>query len=235
MIVYTGADQLRFEGVHDAEHFGLYTFGTVPGVSVTLASENNGPGIGHLRYRQGSLSWKAPGSATFGPDQNVAAGGEWIVVDGDDGNKFLRVSAFPAFLPVSDTSAAVRMKVRPGVWVVPTAFLVVNGGRVRTAGVPPYTAQGYQRLYNRSTSTNLTNVRAWLEAGAGFNDYLTISDSASGPWVAPVTELTGLALAAIPKGNTSPVSLHWQIDVPGGEPPSAAHPIVVNLSWDGPP
>ncbi|HUX15706.1 MAG TPA: hypothetical protein VMW52_04485, partial [Phycisphaerae bacterium] len=90
--------------------------GTVPGV-VPLAVAGlagPGPGAGHLRAGEdgSSLAWRAPGSATFGPLAPVALDGDYLLEDGEDADKWLRVRVYVDDLPDGAAEAEVLIQDR---------------------------------------------------------------------------------------------------------------------------
>ena len=98
----TLADALRLYASPGVEITHLRAVGTIPGVRILLAAARNGPGVGMLRYLDGSLYWRAPGSATFGDAVAATVDGEYLVTDGEDAFKFVRCQAYADYLQERD-------------------------------------------------------------------------------------------------------------------------------------
>jgi len=93
------ADALQLE-VSAVELHHLTAVGSAPGVVLLLVAGRNGPGMAWLRTSGDGnvLAWRAPGSATFGPDVVCESDGTYILTDGEDEDRFVRVQAWRNFL-----------------------------------------------------------------------------------------------------------------------------------------
>jgi len=88
--------RLRFMG---ADVVSMRVIGDgIPGVIATAAAARNGVGAGRLSADGNLLRWQAPGSATPGPAVACAADGVYLLEDGADASKWLRVQVYNAFL-----------------------------------------------------------------------------------------------------------------------------------------
>ena len=89
----------------------LAVVGTLPGVVPLLASARNGPGIG-LMQSEGDdgtwLSWRAPGSTLYGTAVHCSPDGTFLLCDGEDPDKWIRVDVYAA-IPISPR--------RPVTWI----------------------------------------------------------------------------------------------------------------------
>ncbi len=102
--------------------FGDFYNGSAPpiasgisGITVNYVSPENGAGTGTLAYTASgtTLTWKAPGSSTAGAAVNVGAGGNFLLSDGVDTTKKIRVVVTAGSLPGSNTSVTPSITV-PG-------------------------------------------------------------------------------------------------------------------------
>ncbi len=85
-----------------------HTMGTIPGVVPLLAGARNGAGSAFLRCDGGSrLRFKAPASTKYGQPVSAPSDGVYLLRDGEDGDKFLRVQVHADHLPA--TAAAGRV------------------------------------------------------------------------------------------------------------------------------
>lgn len=161
---------------------------TIPGVIVSGAGHRNGPGKGALRAELDgrSLSWKAPGSAAFGPAVIASADGNYLLEDGADRGKFLQISVQIASLRPAPIEQAIYLQDR---WNAALSNLTAAEAGAGT------TAVSLLELRNISAGT-LTNLRGWLEPGNA-----TLSISADGAaYSAPTTEPAGLDLGTLAAG-----------------------------------
>lgn len=80
--------------------------GALAGVVVLCVGARNGPGTGTLISSiagngQTQLAWQAPGSATPGIPQPVYPDGTYLLEDGADSTKFVRVQVYGSYLPTA--------------------------------------------------------------------------------------------------------------------------------------
>jgi len=104
--VATRADALRLT-LAGTEVTYLKAVGTVSGVKIDQVAGRCGPGTACLRSRGSGgqqLSFKAPGSAQWGMDVNAAGGGSYLLEDGEDVGKWLRVTVYVDYLREGDES-----------------------------------------------------------------------------------------------------------------------------------
>ncbi len=66
----------------------------MPGVAAVGAAGRCGDGIGAIRYTADGLAWRAPGSAEYGPGVLISVDGVYLLEDGEDASKWLRVTAY---------------------------------------------------------------------------------------------------------------------------------------------
>ena len=92
MIAFAGPDALLIEeSAVEVTH--LHLIGTIPGVIPLLAAARNGPGSAMLQSTGDGtyIQWRAPGSMTSGTAILCATDGNYLLRDGEDANKWLRV------------------------------------------------------------------------------------------------------------------------------------------------
>lgn len=193
--VATAADCLRVydsAGTTEAKH--LAVVGTIPGVVPLAAAGKNGPGTARLRsYDDGTrIAWRAPGSNTYGVAVPVPADGAYLLEDGGDRNKFLRVQVYTAHL-VGPTEGRVLLGDR---------FNNIPAGADFTAGQASAgaTVKVELTLKNESALT-ITQIVAWLDAATDDPPTWAISDD-DVSYVSPTTEGTGLKLDDMAPAST---------------------------------
>lgn len=96
----TRADGLIFE-TGAGEIQSLSPLGTIPGVVILHVSGANGVGTGFLRSEGTGgllLSWKAPGSAVYGTSVNVTSNDDYLLEDGEDRSKWIRIEGWLSLL-----------------------------------------------------------------------------------------------------------------------------------------
>ncbi len=88
--------------------------GTVPGVAVIFVSWENGVGKGILKSvgSNNIFAWKAPGSDTFGSTVNCSVDGNYILEDGEDQSKYIRIGVYNDYLSTSPVSTNIYIECR---------------------------------------------------------------------------------------------------------------------------
>ena len=202
----TAADSLRLK-FSGSEIQQLHRIRTIPGVSVLAAAGKNGVGAGNLRsVGDGTfLQWRAPGSGTFGPRLKVTDG-NWIVKDGEDLDKWVRVEVFASFLKPSSEEAQVLLD-----------DVYNNGGNdditaaEATAG---FSASWQMDMVNESAKT-LHRLVVWIDPATSG---ITISDD-DVVFVSPTTEATGLEFGDLAPGGSLPLYIKRTIGAGASEDP----------------
>ena len=196
--------------------------GTIPGVVIDAVAARNGPGVGVLRSIDTgtSLQWRAPDSATFGTAVATPADGTYRLLDGDDENKWVRVTVHVNYLLPQAVSASVQLEDRH------------NGAMGRDATAEEATA-GDSLLYTitmtNQTTTVLTNIVAWLDADT--TSFFAI-DNQGTSYGEPTTEESGVAFGDLPAGASATLYVLRAI-----EESTAAQPRlldVFHLAFTGP-
>jgi len=168
-----------------AEVRPLSLAGTVPGVAPLLAAGRNGPGAGRIRWNPtaAALQYQAPDSATWGDPQTATADGTFLLVDGEDASKCVRVAVYTTHLGDAPTEARVLLADR---YLNGIPFRDATAAEATAGDVDTYTLT----LTNAGTVT-VSALVAWLDADTAG---LEISDDGA-TWVTPTTEGTALALS----------------------------------------
>lgn len=226
--VATRADALRLES-SGVEVVSLTAMGTIAGVEITAVSARNGPGTGRLRCRWSdtvgrlplTVAWLAPGSNAWGAPVGVAADGDFLVEDGEDHNKWVRVTATKNYLQAGD-AAQVMLGDRYNTAI---ASDDVSAAEAASGDFETYSVD----IVNDSAET-VRRVGVWLDPSAPSG--VAISASGGGGWVHPTTEATCLEL-----GDLTPVhsvTLYFSRTI---LPAADADPAVFNgihYRWFGP-
>ncbi|MEK6798961.1 MAG: hypothetical protein AABZ12_08365 [Planctomycetota bacterium] len=191
--VNTREDSLRLKMATSpfAELRLLFAIGTVPGVIFGECGRRNGVGKGSLRYgaQEKALRWKAPGSGVYGAAAVVGNGGTFLLEDGADTDKYVRVTVQAAYLPASDAETAVFLLDDPSLG--PRMFLDVpkEEALAGVTNVIPVTLSNVGRSV-------MTNLAAWMDPATRF---LSISGNDT-TYVAPTDEASALALGTLAVG-----------------------------------
>jgi len=196
----TFADAIRVKVV-ETEITHLTAVRTLPGVVILRAAARNGPGSGQLQSQGDGamLAWQAPGSATFGTPVDCSSDGTYLLRDGDDADKWVRVQVYVAHLLPSAHQQRVYLADR-----------YANGpphDDVTAAEATAGDVVTYQlRLYNESPVV-VADVDAWVDASVSG---LEISDDGAS-WSTPTTEETALDLGSLAPGDYATLHLRRTI------------------------
>jgi len=219
------ADGARADGVRiklaSLEIKHLAAVGTLPGVVILQAAARNGPGTGQLQSSSDGtrLAWRAPGSDTFGAAVVCGSDGPYLLEDGEDPNKWLRVQIYASYLASTPRDARVYL-----------GDLFANG--------PPHddvTAQeasaGDVTIYSlelvNESAVNISDLRAWIHATVSG---LEISDD-NATWVNPTTEATGLSFGSLASGASKTLWLRRTIAAAAAS--DAKILTLLHFAWNG--
>lgn len=168
----------------------LACIGTLPGIILQTednltygASHRNGPGKGALRSeRDGrTLSWRAPGSAQFGPPVDCYVDGDYVLVDGEEPGKYLRAKVKTAYLAATPREVPVYIQERWGF-----------AGDIIAADALAGLVLDFEFWALNLGLNVLSNVRAWIDPAT---PYLQIAPD-GGVLGTPTSEATSIQLAA---------------------------------------
>lgn len=205
---FTRNDSIMFRVAgtsNEVQH--LTAIGTIPGVVVLEAAARNMPGAGRLRsVGDGTrLSWRAPGSSTFGAPERIEADTVIQLEDGEDTTKYVRVQVYKSWLAIEPTEARVYLADRyenaPG-------HDDVTAAEASTGNVEAYVVD----IANVSASI-ISDFDVWLQPDTPF--HLEIGTNGT-TWQAPVVEANALRLPDLPVGGTT--QLHIRRTVAANEP-----------------
>lgn len=178
--------------------------GTLAGVRPLLAAGRNGPGTATIRSGPNGteLSFKAPGSGTWGADVDCSSDGTYLLEDGEDAGKWLRIQVYAEYLPAGAAEASVPVTDRYGAEAGYNELLdcSVTGG-AGEQNTPTY------YLYNASPET-ISDVRVWLDPAAV--EFLEI-DEGGGSWVQPTAEADAVELGDVVPGAVLAVNLRQTV------------------------
>lgn len=216
------ADALRWT-VFAAESHQLVRVGSIAGVVPLAVASRCGPGTAAIRSGPNGieLSFRAPGSQTWGVAVDCAADGSYLLEDGEDLSKWLRVQVYADHLPSGPTEASVRLADR------------LQGdnytlGMTDIAAADAASGKSEQLSYQLTnvSGVGLSNVRIWLDAAV---QYLEIQDGAG--WVTPTDEQNALVLGDIAPGSYASVTLRRTIPAGSGSDPDVLN--YIHVSFDG--
>ena len=235
--VATRSDALRLQvplGGAEIRSLHAAPVGPIPGVAVLAVAAINGPsgggggsgGAGRVRsYGDGTLlAWRAPGSATFGETVDVSAGGSFLLEDGEDTDKWVRISVDPDWLNPAAAAGDVFLADVYENWV---GYFDVTAAQALAGNV-----QTWSIALKNASGSPIWDLKVWLDSSiAGVNGIQISTDNVN--WYAPdaedhadVLEFGDLAAAAV-------ATLYVKRTIPAAAP---SDPDVLNwlhCSWDG--
>lgn len=209
----TRADSLRME-VSAVEVVHLTAVGTLPGVAVLAVAGRNGPGTGRLRSQGADgtlLSWRAPGSAVWGPDVDASLDGIYLLEDGADAGKWARVQTYGAHMTPAADEAEVLL--------VDRYNNEIGSDDLTAAEASAGDVETYTVDLANDNPVGLSNLRVWLDAAVVD---LEISDDGAA-WVSPTSEAAALVLPPLAGGAND--VLHFRRTIGAASP---ADPAVLN-------
>jgi len=198
-----GEDALR-QVVDSEDVVHLTAIQTVPGVVVRQVAGRNGPGAGQLRSDTSGqeISWKAPGSETFGLAVDGTPGGLFLLRDGVDRSKWVRVEVYSDFLRDGYTAAVVHLQDRYNNEIGQDDLTAEEAA---AGDVLEYQIT----LENAARARWITHIKIWLDAAV---EDLEVSDDGIS-WVSPTTESTALEFADLAPADTHTLYLKRTIGV----------------------
>jgi hypothetical protein len=198
--------------------------GAVPGVVVLSASARNGPGTGLLTLNFGSLTWQSPGSSTPGLAQGVSSGPDgsiYLVEDGVDLSKFVRVQVYPAYLPDIASALISLADLYNAMGTTGPGDVAASDASAGLVTITQYT------LFN-ATNNPVKTINLWLDNTASGFGQLTVSNDGTN-YFAPTSQgdPNVLAWGSIAAGGN--VSVWVKRTVPAA---SASNPKILDvLQW----
>ena len=216
--VNTRSDSLRLIATGAAiKH--LHASSTLHGVQVLAASAMNGAGIGHLRFDGTLLRYKAPGSTTYGSGTTSTSNGTYLVFDGDDANKYLRVTIYADYTQPGEARLILQ-----DVYNNALAQDNVTAGEATAGDV-----SAVELTLHNYNGTQVQNVKVWITDDAS---HIEISDDGI-TWVAPTSEGHGdqLTFASIDAG--AEVAIHVRRTIAAAEQYDPSILAAIQYTWEG--
>ncbi|MFA7254121.1 MAG: hypothetical protein WC107_06240 [Patescibacteria group bacterium] len=211
-------DQLQIEADSAAVEL-LTAVGTLAGVVVLLAGGKNGPGVGAILAGDGTLAWRAPGSATFGAEVTVAVDGTYSIADGEDPDKVLQVQVYVNYLPAAGTTAEVFLADR------------YNNAIAQDDATAAEAAAGdvldYQLELVNTSQDLASSFRVWLDASADSRTSISLDGVT---YSAPASEATGLQVIAIAPGQSA--TLYVRRTIAAGDASTPKQPVRIHCAFD---
>ncbi len=213
MLAYQAAGALVLEAA-SAEVFHLAAVGAIHGVTPLAAAGRNGPGRGEILCTgDGWLlyaAFKAPGSATFGPSVLVSTDGNYLLGDGEDAAKWLRVRVDASYLVEGQQAS---------VYLGDLYNNAIAGADVTAAEASAGDELIYTITMHNLGPASLSQLKVWIPEDV---DFLEISDDGAS-WVDPMAEQDALEFPELAAGASD--TLHLRRTIPGSK---ASDPDVLN-------
>ena len=216
----THADALDTWG-ETAEFTSLHWYGAIAGIRPILFSGLNGVGVGRLRINpSGEVSWKAPGSATYGPGVLAINEDATVVLeDGEDPGKYVRVEISHDYV-IGQGEATITLTD-----VFDNALSSVDVAAAEASAGDTLVVS----VYLKNVSTNsLEDIRVWIEDGT----YYTISlDGVN--YYAPDSESHSDVLYSASLAAGASLRVYAKREIPGSTGFQPTMLIHLGYSWNG--
>lgn len=198
-----------------SEISGLRSFGDIPGVVFARIAAANGVGVGWLRgtgVRGRDLSWRAPGSNSYGRVHNVDLSSEAVLEDGNDQSKWVLLRVFNTYIfAAHETRVLLRDDYGGILSIDDVSAAEASAGTVDTLSL---------KLRNARASTRLRDIRVWVDPASRF---LELSDD-NVVFVSPISEETALTFPDLQLSSSH--SIWVRRTIPAG---TLSAPTVLNL------
>ena len=215
------ADALQWRIYEIPEY--LSVVGTIPGVVPLAVAGRNGPGLATIRSGPNGteLSFRAPGSNTFGADVDCSADGTYLLEDGEDASKWLRIQVYADYLPNGAEEGGVQLADRYEIdyYLDDVDASEASAGDVESFGI---------ELVNVSL-VGLSNLKIWIDPAS---PYLEIQDGAG--WVSPISEADALELGDVGAGSSTYITVTIRRTIPANSESDPEVLSLLHVSFDGP-
>ncbi|RME36531.1 MAG: hypothetical protein D6788_11375 [Planctomycetota bacterium] len=211
------SDAIRLE--NPGELVLMKAVGTIPGVAIVDAAPANGKGVGLIESRGDgkTLRWRAPGSSFPGAEVRCESDGDYILEDGADRGKFVRVRVRTGFLFPGPTSGSVFIDDRYENGLSDGDFTAAEAA----AGASKTNTVTVRNI----SPLRIYDLRVWIDPAISF-----VAISADGvSWVSPTTEATALLLGDVAPGLAT--SLHIKRTISPGQMSSPKVLNRIHFSW----
>lgn len=168
---------------------------TLPGITIDYISAGNGPGTGRMRYRDGLLYWKAPGSTAWGAPEIAVDGKQCLL---QDGYKYVRVTIDTDYVR-EGSEAVIHIEDVYENDITPDD---VTAGEATSGDILDYNV-----TLNNNSGNVISELKCWI---SGNCTWLEISDDDI-TYVSPATEADALSLADISGGSSATLYLRRTI------------------------
>ncbi len=208
MTAFSGPDSLKIsQSAAEVSH--LYVIGSIHGVIPLLAAARNGPGSGQVSSSGDGrwLHWRAPGSSRVGNGIRCLTDGDYLLCDGDDTDKWLRVTVDVSELAGGSREAQVELA---DTYNNPIASDDITSGQAAAGNVETYTLT----LANQS-NTILSQLKAWIDLGVV---NIEIADDGA-TWVTPTSKSAALDLPDLLPGVEDTLHVRRTITAGAGSEP----------------
>lgn len=213
------SDGLRLQLAASDVNF-MRAVGSIAGVVVLVASANNGPGVGQILVSTGGLiAWQAPGSLSPGVPQPCSADGTYMLEDGADRAKWIRISVTAAWLAEGGAAPV----------YITDSFNAFGPDDVSAANALAGITESITFALKNMTPLVINTVRAWLDPAVA---HVTISSDGTN-YYDPTSETDAHVLAWATIAPGAAVNLYLRRTIAAA---SASNPEVLNLmqlAWNG--
>jgi hypothetical protein len=213
----TQAAVINIESESEEVHH-LTTAGSLQGVVPILVAARNGPGVGRIKVINGQLSWKAPYSSRFGNPVECNADGTYILCDGEDEDKFIKIDVHTEYLPSEDFEAKIYLS---EVYNNPVAQDDVIAVDAQTGVVLQY-----QLSVRNTSSITFSHIRIFLNPVADPRTELSL-DGVN--WYKPYTESEGLQIESLGSGQSITLNIKRTIAAGQSEKPKQRVHLIIGF------
>jgi hypothetical protein len=220
------ADALRIESGGSAVKT-LQSIRTVPGVDIMHVGGIHKPGLGMIRVSTDGnfLQYKAPGSSSWGVYAPIPADGDYLVLDGDDRNYFVRVTVHADYI-IEQSESPVIIK---DVYENELGYDDITNSEASSGHVDSYNVT----LKNEGTWT-ITQLYAWINEAVS---YMEISDNGIS-YVSPTGSAKAKPSSALSLANISPgdsITFHLKRTIPASTSYDPKVRTIIHWSFMGSP
>lgn len=215
--VATHADALELS-LSSVEIVHLTAVGTVSGIRILFVAARNGVGMGRIRNNGSLASWQAPGSSTWGDWAEVGTDGNYILEDGEDRDKYVRVAVLNAYLSAGFNEQRVVLQ---DVYDNAVSHDDVTAGEATAGDVTTHNV-----IMTNVSTMGLSDLRVWLDAAVAG---MEINDGSG--WVSPTTESAALVFGALAPAATDTLQLRRTIGAAAPSDPDVLNHL--HFSWNG--
>jgi hypothetical protein len=214
----THGDGLRFQRLA-ADVVSLRDVSGLSGVVVLACAARNGPGVGILTASPGAMiSWQGPGG-TAGDPQLCSPDGAYLLLDGADPSKWVRIQVYSSYLPAT------------GQGRVFMADVYNNFGPSDSTAAESLMGQTITTTYglNNVSPMQINNIKVWLDPATSG---LEISRN-NVTFVTPTSESDPSALTQPSLNPTDQIPIYVRRTIAAA---SVSDPKILNVlqfAWDG--